>query len=150
MSTTTPKTLNKTKSFCPMDGAPTAAFVRVNPGVPAAETKQSSRFVLYEPVLTFSPVLASRRLQDNNNTTSRRRALITDDQVHDLVESLDAMMMMTKTDSKQETKGDDKVVKQDEDETKTTDQGRFEQTVMSPSKGSVTVKRSHRLSSLHS
>lgn len=174
-TTTTPKSLNKTKSFRPLwlnanaDNGTTApsttttlvdqhhpcAFVRVNPGVPMAATTKTNtqggggRVVMYEPVLTFSPVYASsRRLSTSGNGSSnnnkKKRSLINDAQMHDLVQSLEHMMMVQDDD---ETKQEEDENDDHDDETKNNDTGRFEQTVTSPAKGTVTVKRSRRLSS---
>ena len=164
---TTPKILDKTKSFVPltttttttMTSPPSArAFVRVNPGVPTTETvtqEPQGRVVLYEPVLTFSPVYASRRLSDGNrNKNKNNRSLITDAQMHDLVASMNAMTMTTTTTTttttvKNENDNETQVKQEEEDvkeESKTDNMGRFEDTVFSPKQGSaVKVKRSRRL-----
>lgn len=154
-STTTPKVLNKTKSFVPWQfpsdndaNSTTTAFVRANPHVPTgnndATTTTTGRTTMYEPVLAFSPVYTSQRHQggDNNNN---QRGLISNLQVQDLVQSLHAMWTGGDDKAKENDDEEKEEKKQDDNHDATPNAGRYEHSVFSQkAQGTVTVKRSRR------
>ena len=146
------KMLNPSKSFVPWPTTTTmaspppqdaaAAMIRVNKSVPAPHQATAGRVTLYEPVLVVTPVYVSQRIRGDTNNNNNKR-LMTDTQVQDLVDSMQAMMLTTTpTPNNNDI---DNTGTEDDEETKH-DEGRYEQTVFSKkAKGTVTVKRSRRL-----